>query len=152
MGDIADMLIEQMMDEGGEDWEMGVSPRKVLKCRFCKKPNLVWRKILDQWVMFESDTKVHTCGGYEPPIEVMKEITTEVLAKTREKIEWRNFDRAKKRGGLIKLLPVIPDDQLVNLYACFISDREQCEGVSEHSRYENEIEILHKEILRRMTK
>jgi len=99
--------------------------------------------------MFESDTKVHTCGGYEPPIDVLKYIAAEVLAKTKEDVEWRNFDSAKKRGGLIKLLNVIPNDQLIDLYACFVSDDSMS---SDGKSYEKEITIIRKELIRRMTK
>lgn len=150
-GEMADMLLEQALDCDGDGfWEASPSrPRKVLKCRACRKPNLIWRKILDQWVMFESDTKLHTCGGYEPPIEVLKHLASEVLTETKNGLIWRLMDKAKKRGGLLKLLPILPDDQLIDLYTCFVSDNtmDSCK-----IDYEKEINLLRKELIKRMTK
>lgn len=105
--------------------------------------------------MFEANGRVHICGGYEPPVEVLKEIAREVLAKTREDAMWRLRDKAKKRGGLIKLLPILPDDQLVELYACFVRDDQRNydePDIGMPSNYAREIAILKGEILKRMMK
>jgi hypothetical protein len=151
MGEMADMITDNW-DDNWDDSDM-LSRSKVLKCRACNKSNLIWRKILDQWVMFETNVKVHTCGGYEPPIDVLKHIASEVLVKTQEESKWRLFDRAKNRGGLLKLLTVIPDDQLVDLYACFIRDKQLHSSnpdVGMNKSYDKEIEVLRKEIIQRM--
>jgi hypothetical protein len=151
MGDIADMLIDRGFEElaDGDTWgEPG--PRRTLRCRQCGKTPLNWRKILDIWVMFEKNGKVHTCCGYEPPIEVLKELAKEVMADTKEKLQWQNLDKAKERGGLIKLMPLLPDDQLIDLYASFIRDNCGEPDVGMSFSYKNEIALLKQEILQRM--
>lgn len=145
MGDAADMLMDY--DEGeSDDISCYERKRRVIRCRQCGKNPLNWRKILDIWVMFEKSGKVHTCGGYEPPIEVLKELSKEVLAETKEKLQWQNLDKAKKRGGLIKLIPLLPDDQLIDLYTSFI--RDSCGDPD--VEYKNEMKVLKAEILQRM--
>lgn len=149
MGDMADLLIEQTID----DWEddgYGPAPRRVLRCRQCGKRDLNWQQIKGVWTMFEKNGKVHICGGYEPPIEVLREIAKEVLQKTREEMQWRLFDKAKKRGGLMKLMPLLSDDQLLELYVCFIRDGLGEPDVGMGISYEREIAILKSEILKRM--
>lgn len=155
MGDMADFYLDSTLDDfygESDDLNCYVRRRRVLRCRQCGKPNLNWRMIQDRWVMFEKDGKVHTCGGYEPPIEILKELAKEVVAETREGLIWRLMDKAKKRGGMIKLLPILPDDQLIDLYACFIRDDcgEPDFGMS--IGYEREIKMLKEEILKRMLK
>lgn len=146
------MLLDQI-----DEWEPEYysRPRRVLRCRQCGKRDLNWRMIKGIWTMFEANGRVHICGGYEPPVEVLKEIAREVLAKTREDAMWRLRDKAKKRGGLIKLLPILPDDQLVELYACFVRDDQRNydePDIGMPSNYAREIAILKGEILKRMMK
>lgn len=153
MGDMADMLIEQGFGQlaDGDVWGEP-SVRKTLRCRQCGKTPLDWRKILDIWVMFEKNGKVHMCCGYEPPIEVLKELAKEVFAETKEDSQWKNLDKAKKRGGLIKLIPVLPDDQLIDLYASFIRDDCSEPNVGMSFSYKKEIALIRGELIQRMSK
>jgi len=153
MGDMADMLIEQGFEQmaDGDTWGEPRS-RRSLRCRQCGKTPLNWRMILDIWVMFEKSGKVHTCGGYEPPIEVLKELAKEVLAETKEDLQWKNLDKAKKRGGLLKLMPVLPDDQLIDLYASFIRDDCGEPNVGMSFSYKKEIALIRTELIQRMSK
>jgi len=153
MGEMADMLLDQIDEWEPEDW--WESPRRILRCRQCGKRDLNWQNIKGIWTMFEPSGKVHICGGYEPPLEVLKEIAKNVLSKTREDALWRLREKAKKRGGLVKLIPLLPDDQLVDLYACFVRDDQRNydePDIGMPLNYAREIAILKGEILKRMLK
>jgi len=152
MGEMADWYLEQAIDEWEPDYYE--RPRRSLRCRQCGKRDLNWQLIQGVWTMFEGD-KVHICSGYEPPIEVLREVAKRVLAKTRENEQWRLFDKAKKRGGLLKLLPLLTDEQLVELYACFVRDDQRNydePDIGMPLNYKREIAVLKGEILKRMMK
>lgn len=155
MGDIADMHAESLYDDNEELYDIGYyRARKELRCRSCGKGGLLWRKVSNNWIMMENDNKVHQCGGYEPPIESLKIVANEVLKETKEETFWKLKDKAKKRGGLTKLINIITDDQLIELYTSFVKDEqhhydEPDIGMS-ISTYGREISFLKKEILRRM--
>ena len=155
MGDIADMLIESSCDYSDELYDVGYyRARKELRCRSCGKRNLFWRKVSGNWIMMEQDTKIHQCEGYEPSIESLKIIANEVLKETKEETLWKLKDKAKERGGLTKLINIITDDQLVDLYTSFVKDEQRNydePDIGMPLSYGREISFLKKEILRRMS-
>jgi hypothetical protein len=149
MEDMADMLIDSDFD----DWSY--SEPKILKCKSCKKPSLIWRKFDDRWVMMEKDGSPHTCKGYSPPIEVFKELADEMRLSIKKKEMWTLMDKAKKRGGIQRMSNIIGDEQLVDLYACFIRDDQRNKDnpdVGMSFGYKNEINLLKAEILKRLHK
>jgi hypothetical protein len=155
MGDMADFTLDCALHELDENssGEYYVRPLRVLKCKSCKKPHLVWRKFNERWVMMEQDGSPHTCKGYSPPIEVFKTLADEAMAKKREKEMWILRDKAKKRGGLQKMINIITDEQLVDLYTCFVRDDQYTQinpDVGMNWGYGHEISILKTEILKRM--
>lgn len=155
MGDIADMLIESSCDYSDELYDVGYyGARKTLRCRSCGKQDLFWRKVSGNWIMMEQDTKIHQCEGYEPPIESLKIIANEVLKETKEETLWKLKDKAKERGGLTKLINIITDEQLLDLYTSFVKDEQRNyddPDIGMPISYGREISFLKKEILRRMS-
>lgn len=157
VGDIADMIIDSCYDNDCPDelFDVGYyKSRRELKCRSCNKGDLSWRKISGNWVMIENTGGVHICEGYEPPIEVLKIIANEVTKETKKNILWNLKDKARERGGLNKLINILPDEQLIDLYLSFIRDDQLTidnpdVGMSMPC-YSREISFLRKEILRRM--
>jgi len=85
MGEMADWTIEQIQNlEDGfyeEEPDEGscntFKRKKPLICSRCKESKLIWRKIKERWVIFNLDGSVHTCKGFEPPIEILREIAKE---------------------------------------------------------------------------
>jgi hypothetical protein len=155
MGEFADMFLEQCFDDWDEEGFQGVGIRKELRCNHCNKRGLAWRQVKRKWVLFEKNGNVHSCHGYEPPIDILKEIAKETLETTRKDAQWRLLDKAKKKGGIKRIINIISDEELIDLYACFVRDEQ-----SEHDNpevgmsfgYKNEIQLLKDEILRRMLK
>ncbi len=161
MGDMADMIVDSCLeDDSDELYDIGYynKPRKQLKCRSCKKEGLSWRKISGQWVMMENSGAIHICEGYEPPVEVLKIVANEVISETKKNIIWKIKEKSKERGGLTKLINILPDDQLLDLYTSFVKDEqrnydEPDVGMGIPSAvYGREISFLKKEILRRMNR
>lgn len=154
MGDIADMHVESLYDYSDELYDVGYyRARKELRCRSCGKSNLLWRKVSGNWIMMEQDKKVHQCEGYEPPIESLKIIANEVIKETKEEMLWKLKERAKERGGLTKLINIIMDEQLLDLYTSFVKDEQRNydePNIGMPLSYGREISFLKKEILRRM--
>lgn len=70
---MADMLIDQMMDDEWENTWYEPGPMRNVECRHCHKQPLYWRQVNNSWYLF-SKNGIHTCNGYEPPIEVMKSL------------------------------------------------------------------------------
>lgn len=155
MGEFADMLLDQCFDEEGEDAFDGFRVRKDLRCNHCNKRGLAWRQIKRKWVLFEKNGNVHSCHGYEPPIDILKAIAKETLEATRKDAQWRLLDKAKKKGGIKRIINIVSDEELIDLYACFVRD-EQREydnpEVGMSIGYKNEIQLLKEELLRRMLK
>lgn len=154
MGDIADMHAESLYDDHDELYDVGYyRVRKELRCRSCGKRELFWRKVSGNWIMMEQNNKVHQCEGYEPPLESLKIIANEVLKETKEETLWKLKDKAKERGGLTKLINIITDEQLLDLYTSFVKDDQRNYDdppIGMSFGYGREISFLKKEILRRM--
>ena len=74
MGDGADYLIEQMDWCGEDDTWYEPGPIRTLECKHCKSTAVKWKEIDKKWTLFDLDGNVHTCPGYEPPIEILKKI------------------------------------------------------------------------------
>lgn len=64
MGDMADMLIDQMMDDPFEmEREDGDGPAAWTKtCRCCKMEGLHWGRAEGKWRLFGMDDKIHVCA------------------------------------------------------------------------------------------
>lgn len=155
MGEFADMFLDQCFDEGDEDAFDGFGVRKDLRCNHCNKRGLAWRQVKRKWVLFEKNGNVHSCHGYEPPLEILKEIAKETLEHTRKDALWRLHDKAKKKGGIKRIINVVSDSELIDLYACFVRDEQsECDNpeVGMSFGYKNEIQLLKEEILRRISK
>lgn len=151
MGDISDILLESSFDD--YEYENISERRKSVRCSHCNTNGLAWKVVKRRWVLFEINGDVHSCHGYEPRLEVLKEIASKALKNSKIDAEWRIREKAKERGGLEKLMPVITNDQLIELYACFVRD-QQLEhdepDVGKPISYKNEIQLLKNELLHRM--
>lgn len=159
MGEFADMLLDQALECDWTNWDLyddePVRPRKILKCSHCKKPNLVWRSIKDQWVMFESDGKrLHTCDGYTPSMEVLKELVHRSVQSSRSKELDNLYNRMMKQGGVKRIIGIVTNEQLLHLFVRV----NQAHGVEYDdigwggkTDYSKQIRQLKSEILRRMT-
>lgn len=155
MGDMADMIADSWGDESDAFYDDENKTRNELKCRSCKKGNLSWRRISGTWVMMEKNESIHKCEGYEPPIEALKVVADEILKKIKEETFWKLKDEAKQRGGLTKLKNIVSDEQLIDLYSSFIRDEQRNydePDIGMPISYYQEISMLKKEILRRMSK
>lgn len=154
MGDMADMLLEQAFDEWESDGWVRSSLGK--SCRHCNKSKLAWRQVKKQWVLFEKNGNVHHCHGYEPALDVLKEIALQALEETRKDAMWRLHEKAKKRGGVRKLINILSDSELIDLYACFVRDAQRDYDEPDVGKsflsYKNELRILREELLHRMAK
>lgn len=156
MGEMADLLLEQCHDFDCDCPEDIFPPshfKRELRCKSCSKGNLHWRRINEIWTMFETNGSVHTCHGYEPHISVLKKLAQESLERHKRYSLWALRDKAKERGSLHKMLNVITDDQLVDLFACFVRDDQSLKDnpdIGMPLSYKNELQILRKEILKRL--
>jgi hypothetical protein len=80
MGDIADYLIDNIMD----DDEYYTEPSTVT-CKYCNKESLHWEKLNNKWRLFEIVTeklsggcisKIHVCTHKEVKDEVQKDTSS----------------------------------------------------------------------------
>lgn len=149
MGEMADMLLDQIIDWDGDGENVGY--RKELQCSHCNKRSLAWRKVNKKWVLFESNGNVHSCHSYEPSLDVLKLLAKDNQEIIRRDALWRLTDKAKKRGGLKKIINLISDSELIDLYACFVRDDLRSE-VGMPVSYKNELKLLKDELLRRLSK
>lgn len=64
MGDMADMLYDQMADGGDWEREFGLECRdedRPVTCRRCGKRNLWWHHTGARWRLINDDGNFHTC-------------------------------------------------------------------------------------------
>ena len=118
MGDMADLLLEQSIDEwdGMEHWYCS-RPKRVLACSFCGKKNLKWHTVKGHWVMFEPNgSRLHTCKGYTPQIEVLKELANTTINFHRIQELDKLYNRMMKAGGFKKIVNIVTNDQLIDLF------------------------------------
>lgn len=152
MGDMADLFLEQNLDfDTCDGWEQ----EKDLRCKHCRKRLLAWRQVGRRWVLIEWNGTPHSCHGYEPPLDVLKVLAKETQETIKKEALWHLVDRAKKRGCLKKMINIIPDADLVDLYACFVRDQQREQDnpeVGMSVSYKNELKLLKDEILRRIAK
>jgi hypothetical protein len=154
MGEMADMLLAQAFD----DWESDEWVRSSLgkSCRHCNKTNLAWREVKKQWVLFEKNGNMHHCHGYEPSLEVLKVIAQQSLEETRKDAIWRLYEKTKKRGNVRRMINLLSDEDLIDLYACFVRDAQRDYDAPDVEKsfmsYKNELKILRGELLHRMAK
>jgi hypothetical protein len=158
MGEMADMLLEQAI-EG--DWcEMehwyDARPRKVLQCRACKKRNLCWHNVKGHWVLFEPDgSRLHTCSGYTPPIDVLKELAKSSINLTRMKELDKLYNRMMKAGGFRKIVNIVTDSQLLDLFVRVNREHNveyEDVGWGRPTDYSKQLSHLRAELLKRMNK
>ena len=158
MGDMADMLLESCFDDfmgWADEFGYPVRERKELRCSHCNKNKLAWRQVKKKWVLFERDGNVHSCHGYEPPLEILKELAKQTLEEARKDALWRLQEKAKKRGGVKRMINIFSDQGLLDLYMCFVRDSQidpEEVGMKFPFQYKNELNLLREEILRRMEK
>ena len=152
MGEMADMILDSV-----DFWDEpdGIYEHKPLKCRGCGNKGLEWRKIEGIWTMMEIDGGVHTCEKYSPPIDVLKFLAKEVTKKTKEDNLWRLRERMRGPSGITQLVKTISDSDLIDLYTSFVRDDQRYYddppiGIS--FGYSREVELLKKELLRRLNK
>lgn len=63
MGDMADMLIDQMFDDPFGEHEDDDGPASwTIKCRCCGKEGLVWGKIDGKWRLHDQEANLHICS------------------------------------------------------------------------------------------
>jgi len=80
MGEMADMLIEQMEDALGDDsgefddcWEPK-REKKIPVCRFCGKTPLRWKQIGERWILFETNKEIHLCPKNPLTVDSLKQL------------------------------------------------------------------------------
>jgi dCMP deaminase len=94
MGDMADWTLDQIENDlyysnvmYEEETDSFIGPgrrKKLLKCSHCGKKPLSWKRIKNKWIIFELDGSVHLCNGYEPPLEILKEIAKTVGTQVKK--------------------------------------------------------------------
>jgi hypothetical protein len=160
MGEMADMLLEQAIEGDWTNWDMfddePVRPPKILKCSHCKKPNLVWRHIKDAWVMFEPNGKrLHTCEGYTPNLEVLKELARRQVESSRAKALNGLYNRMMKAGGFKKIVNIVTNEQLLDLFVR-VNREHGVEyddvGWGHKTDYSKQLAQIRAELLKRMNK
>ena len=142
-------------DDDYEEPELGMGHfSKSIKCKHCNVNGFHWETYNNGkskfYILFDVDGNVHTCDGYEPPIQILKRIVNDKLAANNAKI----LNKAKERGNLEKMLPTLSATQLVEFYACFIRDNQTHSetGWSATEFYKEEINLLKNEIVNRINK
>jgi hypothetical protein len=161
MGEYADLTFEWEDDEHDydeydcEEFPYTYVPsREIIRCVHCGKTHLIWREILEKWVLFEANGNVHICEGYSPPIKVLKQLFKELIEKSRIDTLRKIKDRIIKGKNSVKEISLIPDHQLIDLYTMFICDDQRdhyCPDVGMSFPHDKEIEYIKQEILKRMT-
>ena len=154
---MADMTLEQDCEwDSMEHWYSCRSP-KVLRCSACKKKNLKWHRVKGYWVLFEPDgSRLHTCAGYTPPFDALKELAHATINVTRMNELEKLYTRMMKAGGLRKIINIVTDSQLLDLFIRVnrehkLEDRDDI-GWGSITDYSKHLSQLRTEILRRMNK
>jgi hypothetical protein len=164
MGDMADMLLDQSIDEWDsmEHWYSS-RPRKVIQCYLCKKKNLKWHNVKGHWVLFEPDgSRLHTCksgagvnGVYTAPMEVLKELAHKNINLARMKELDKLYTKLMRPGGFKKIANIVTDAQLLDLFIRV----NRAHGVQYDdvgwglpTDYSKQLAQLRNEILKRMSK
>lgn len=78
MGDMADMLIDQMFDDPfGEEEDDDGPAGWTIKCRCCGEEGLVWGQISGKWRLHDQEANLHICS-----VKPLKEEVAKSLDKT----------------------------------------------------------------------
>ena len=141
MGDMADMLIEQMEEDAL--WSAGSpisGPRPKPICRYCGKKNLRWKQVGERWLLFENK-QPHNCPKCPLSLETLKKLAEsgkiEYLAKKRE----RNLHSSLTKKGIENLIcHGIKTTELLDLFEDLI--RRSVSG--------EKLALIREEILRRL--
>ena len=143
MGDMADMLIEQM--EEAAYWEAGEPlsiqrPKSRPICKYCGKKNLRWVQVQGKWFLYEKK-KPHNCPKCPMTLDQLKKLAEHnklvYLAEKRE----RNFRATRTVKGTEQLLSSrIKTTELLDLFE---------DLVKEHSRGK-QLALIRQELLRRL--
>lgn len=133
-----------------------MATKKPLKCRGCNKTSLKWLNVSGEWVMMEKNDTPHMCHKYSPSVKALKELANEVQSEIRKVEKWKLFDMAQKRGSIHKICNTISDNQLIDLYACFVTDKERRSAneprMLKFNDYDKELAVIKTELLKRMAK
>ena len=152
MGDIADM----MMDNFELDFAGLEDPiiRKPTQCRGCNTTNVSWSKINNKWILVNPNGAPHRCGKYSLPLDVLKEIERDHRQKRRQILSDRVFTKSLSHNGIVKVIDLLTNEQLIALYARWISyNQSQISNTGYVSSiYKYKIIELETEILKRMIK
>ena len=67
--------------------------------------------------MFEPNgSRLHTCEGYTPQIEVLKELANTTINFHRIQELDKLYNRMMKAGGFKKIVNIVTNDQLIDLF------------------------------------
>lgn len=91
MGDMADMILDQMWDDPFGDDEP--DPPAFITCKYCKVDGFEWRTINGKWRLHTPDGKLHQCKVNPLPVPVVKPPVEKTLI---QKAFEAGFDRGYK--------------------------------------------------------
>lgn len=151
MGEYADMLLEQM---DWDVWDEDHPPINVKPptCKFCGKKNLKWRQISNKWILFETKDRVHNCEKYNLSIDILKEVMAENI-KIKKENERRKFISSLPRSKkLMEKLPYYSNEELLIALKYFTKIDMGEPDVGIYFKHDEEITLLEREILTRITK
>ncbi len=64
MGEIADWLVDQMLDR--EEWYGGPGLPPPSRCKFCGSADVLWSFRQGQWALMNNDLTAHNCRAAKP--------------------------------------------------------------------------------------
>lgn len=153
MGDMADLLLEQMWDEddGGvngydnlmydEDTNSYYGPGRRSKskpvCRYCGKKNLYWQQYNNRWLLYESDDKVHNCPKHPLPLEILKQLAFD---KLKQKMNDNNRFTIEEYGCMLTLIGKSrSEDYFTHVSAVGIDENKRILGIAYNGLKHGEI-------------
>ena len=156
MGDMADFYNECYMEDfygeydSDPDWSIPPNPkytRKEIYCGHCNKKGLNWKPWKDSWVLFEKSGVPDI--AYQ--LIFLKKIANDKLIQRREQFNDRMFNRSFKFNGIKRIITLLSNEQLIDLYERWIAYAKDENGYRNYL-YENKIEELRLELLKRLNK
>lgn len=161
MGEMADLLLEQMWDEDGggctsyddivyeEETDSYYGPerhRRPPTCRYCSKKNLLWMKIKERWFLHEQDGNIHDCPKNPLSLTLLKELAagkTKSMEPALTGTPFENYTPPSWDEWFIKIMYLVASkskDPKTKIGAVLVRDRRIistgyngfCQGVNDN--------------------
>lgn len=143
MGEYADMLIDEIYDSYHDyecDYECDDYPpslvRKTKKfptCKYCLKPNLIWKQVDKKWFLYETNEKIHDCPRNPLSTNILEKLLS---SKVKEKGNLMQPEFAKKWNDVMDCeFPYYDVNRLTkDEYGCLIAKAVSGRSEDPHSK------------------